>query len=196
MSPHTPSPLREQARSLYLDGMIDADIARELGITRERVRQFRNAVNTTKPPFPPSEWVKIAAGCAGVTDGPIRQWVREGRIPTSASGLVRIVDVRAAAENLRARACNHCGERLNSVDPHRRFCGKCGQERKRYNYPFLDEAGRRTHRTAVERWRHKNRELTILIQRRSRLTWKLVHQGVPREEARKLSRIQYPPVAA
>lgn len=189
------SPLRARAQELYLKGWRDIDIAAELGISRERVRQFRSGRNMTTGAFPARAWVSVpsAARSLKLNTNTLYEWIARDLLETSPSNLVRLSSVKETKDKLLARLCDNCGKGLRSIDLHRRWCNKCGAERERYQYPFMSEAQKKVHAQATTSWARRHPEQLRLFQRRANLVYRLVHEkGLSRKAARKIALDKFP----
>lgn len=156
------------AIALRADGWTLEAIGGRVGLTRERVRQV---LAEYPEPLPPCPWVTAQSVCPIVSREPLKDWIERGWVRRHPEGrLVHEGDVVATAERLMARRCDYpgCEEPIGRIASDARFCPGCSIEVRRYDYPVLDEEGRRRAAAAKERWRQQNPERSREIQRHAR----------------------------
>lgn len=161
-------PWFDQAVRLWLEGYRDADIARQVGISREWVRRQKHL-------FPERPWVTRGELGKYARKGKLLTlWEAKGWITRSPSGLFLLEEVKAIPSRLRDRSCQYpdCPNRIGNISISARFCADCRPKVQRYNYPFRSQEAKQKFHAQALRWRIEHPEQWRKIQRRATEAYK------------------------
>ena len=151
-----------RAVELWKQGYSQADIAVEVGLSRERIGQVAGF-------FPERPWVRRTELRELISHSGLKSWAQRGLIKESPSGLVNREEVEDLVIELLDRPCQFpdCGRTINAISTNYRFCAQHAPQVANYRYPVMTEAEKKKHYAAVNRWKAKNPEATKEINHRA-----------------------------
>jgi hypothetical protein len=159
------TPWWDQAVKLWLAGYNDASIGKQVGVSRERIRQVKHA-------FPKRSWVSV--GRTGEFAGTLMTWRQNGWIRRSPDGFWDLSEIEATRNRLLNRPCNYpgCSEPIHSVHPNTRYCEEHSIEVKRYAYPVRSPESKAKAKAASKKWKADHPEAARAMQARAGKAWR------------------------
>ena len=155
-------------KKLRDDGFSLQAIGNEVGVTRERIRQILNEHYGTTKISGFTNRVKLAK-VIGCSEYRLRKLEKECKINPIRHKWFYLYSKDEAEKAVLAlqKNCVHCGESL-PLKHQQKYCLKCRNDYKRYNYPFLSEEAKKKCREASKSWQETHPERTRELNKRAK----------------------------
>lgn len=156
----------EEMAKMFLRGIRMTAISIQAGVTKQRVSQTLKSYFKLHPDeLPKGDTEEALSKRLHVSLNRLSSLRRDGKVNVIQFGRAFIYtedSIKVLQALLFPNRCKVCGKPI--LDKGRFYCGDCRDQKRRNNYRFLSEEGKKRHAVSTRKWQVKNPEKARSIQ--------------------------------